>query len=51
MINPHGRFFFNKAGGEYGYSEPILEVGIKQALAQIDFNEERFINRYPGGVE
>ena len=51
MIDPYGRFFFNKKDGEYGYSDPILDVGIEQALEEIDFDITKFINRYPQGVE
>ena len=51
MIDPYGRFFFNKKNIDYGYSAPILEVGIEQALAKTDFDETKFINRYPNGVE
>ena len=51
MIDPYGRFFFNKKDGEYGYSRPILDVGIEQALAEIDFDMTKFTNRYLQGVE
>ncbi len=51
MIDPYGRFFFNKRGGGYGYSTPILDVGIEKALAQTDFDTAKFINRYPHGVK
>ena len=51
MIDPYGRFFFSGEVGEYGYSDPILEVGIEKALKQIDFSEEKFNARYPKGVE
>lgn len=51
MIDPYGRFFWNEAGQRYGYSAPILQVGIERALAQVDFREEKFGERYPGGVE
>ena len=51
MIDPYGRFFFNKEVGKYGYSDPILEVGIEKALEKIDFSEEKFNARYPKGVE
>lgn len=50
MIDPYGRFFFNIAKG-YGYSDPIIEVGIDNALKQIKFDETKFINRYEGGVQ
>ena len=46
MIDPYGRFFFNKKPMGYGYSNPILKVGIWRAFAQIDFDEQKFVNRY-----
>jgi len=46
MIDPYGRFFFNKKPVGYGYSEPILKVGIEKALAQTDFDEQKFVKRY-----
>lgn len=33
MISPDGRFF-NNVDGKHNYSEPILEVGIEEALKQ-----------------
>ena len=50
MIDPYGRFFFNKENGEYGYSDPILTVGIEEAFVQTSFDEVKFSNRYSGGV-
>jgi len=46
MIDPLGRFFQN--GNEYGYdySQPIYEVGLENALSQINFNKEKFMKRY-----
>ena len=47
MIDPVGRFYQNKETGDsYDYSDPILEVGVEQALAQIRFNAVRFLERY-----
>jgi radical S-adenosyl methionine domain-containing protein 2 len=54
MIDPFGRFFANSdntknkiaKGADYAYSSPILNVGIMQAFEQIEFNFDRFINRY-----
>jgi radical S-adenosyl methionine domain-containing protein 2 len=62
MIDPFGRFFANSdnvknnaknntinkiaKGANYAYSSPILNVGIMQAFEQIEFNFDRFINRY-----
>ncbi len=50
MIDPYGRFFFNKDNQQYSYSEPILAVGIEHALSQTDFDIMKFVNRYPDGV-
>ncbi len=50
MIDPYGRFFFN-VDGTYGYSSPILEVGITAAWKQVQFNHEKFIQRYKGEVK
>ena len=47
MIDPVGRLYQNKETGDgYDYSDPILEVGVEQALAQIRFNAVRFLERY-----
>ena len=46
MIDPYGRFFFNKKPLGYDYSESILKVGIQKALAQTDFDGEKFAKRY-----
>ncbi len=49
MINPDGRFYQNSQlcdGNEHDESAPILETGVEQALAQINFNPIKFINRY-----
>ena len=47
MIDPQGRFFDNTKG-EHTYSIPILAVGVKEALAEIEVFPERFIDR--GGL-
>lgn len=47
MVDPAGRFFENTTG-EHFYSEPILEVGAEQALAQMGYNFSKFIER--GGI-
>ncbi len=44
MIDPLGRFFGN-ATGEHVYSEPILEVGVAAALAQVGFSAAKFEDR------
>ncbi len=47
MIDPLGRFF-SDAKGHHEYSLPILEVGVDSALAQVDWNIEKFVVR--GGL-
>lgn len=44
MIDPAGRFFDNSKGF-YKYSDPILKVGIEEALKQVSINNERFRQR------
>lgn len=44
MVNPEGRFFDNSKGG-YTISDPILEVGIDNALQQIHFDDGKFNQR------
>ncbi len=41
MIDPLGRFFGN-ATGAHVYSEPILDVGVRAALAQVGFEPAKF---------
>ena len=47
MLDPVGRFFQN-TGGRYVYSESILKVGVGQALAEVGWTIETFIER--GGM-
>ena len=47
MIDPLGRFFDNTKG-EHTYSSPIPEVGVEQALMEIEVFPERFAER--GGL-
>ena len=47
MVSPDGKFYDNTTDG-YKYSEEILKVGIKQALKQINFDQEKFLRR--GGL-
>lgn len=47
MIDPAGRFFQN-TNGTHTYSQPILEVGIKKALAQNFIDESKYVSR--GGL-
>ena len=44
MIDPAGRFFDN-AQGSYKYSDPILKVGVEEALKQVSIDPERFLQR------
>jgi len=41
MIDPLGRFFGNATGRQV-YSQPILEVGVRKALLQVDFDPSKF---------
>lgn len=50
MIDPYGRFFFNSLNNTYGYSKSILDVGIINALKEINFDNDKFSNRYNGEV-
>jgi radical S-adenosyl methionine domain-containing protein 2 len=47
MVDPLGRFYGN-ATGRHVYSNPILEVGVEAALAQVGVVAEKFTAR--GGV-
>ena len=47
MIDPLGRFYGNHRG-RYVYSRPILEVGVREALGQVNFEVKRLIQR--GGL-
>ena len=44
MVDPTGRLFGNMEG-RYTYSRPILEVGIADALQEIEIDPERFRKR------
>jgi radical S-adenosyl methionine domain-containing protein 2 len=44
MVDPAGRFFDNTKG-YHSYSEPILEVGVQQALNQISYDFNLFMER------
>lgn len=47
MIDPCGRFFQNRLDGKgYFYSDPILDIGVERAFAQIPFSIDRFLARY-----
>ena len=47
MVSLDGKFFDNVSNG-YRYSDPILDVGVKDALGQIDVDPETFAAR--GGL-
>ena len=47
MIDPLGRFYGNHRS-RYVYSPPILDVGVIEALCQVDFELQRLIKR--GGL-
>lgn len=44
MVAPNGCFFDN-AKGRHSYSNPILQVGVEEALKQVHFDIEKFKNR------
>lgn len=44
MVDPAGRFFDN-INGEHRYSKPILEIGARLAIQQVEINLSRFIKR------
>lgn len=44
MVDPAGRFYDNTKG-THNYSQPILDVGAKQAIQQVDYDFEKFISR------
>lgn len=46
MIDPLGRFFQNGCTNGYQYSKPLWEVSVESALMQINFDLQKFINRY-----
>ncbi|WP_402374570.1 viperin family antiviral radical SAM protein [Isoptericola rhizosphaerae] len=41
MVDPLGRFF-DSADGTHRYSDPILDVGIDAAFAQVEFDPDKF---------
>ena len=44
MIDPAGRFFDNTSNG-YKYSQPILEVGVREALKFVNLSFDKFLDR------
>lgn len=47
MVDPAGRFFDNVKGA-HKYSDPILEVGVKEALKMVQYDHNKFLQR--GGI-
>ena len=47
MVSPEGAFF-DSTKNKHTYSEPILQVGVEEALKQVNFNYELFLKR--GGL-
>lgn len=47
MVDPAGRFYDN-AKGKHNYSKPILEVGARIAIQQVNYDFNKFIER--GGI-
>jgi radical S-adenosyl methionine domain-containing protein 2 len=45
MIDPYGRFYQNSSG-DYTYSDSILDIDINNAFKQINFDINKFNNRY-----
>ena len=49
MIDPKGRFYQDNTGGDkrgYQYSRPILQVGVRQAFADVSLYSQKFLSRY-----
>ncbi|MDK4573735.1 viperin family antiviral radical SAM protein [Kingella kingae] len=46
MIDPLGRFFSNESQSGYIYSEPITQIGVETAFNHIQFETQKFKNRY-----
>jgi radical S-adenosyl methionine domain-containing protein 2 len=44
MVDPAGRFFDNTTG-KHLYSQPILDVGIAEALSEMHYSFDKFTNR------
>ena len=47
MVDPAGRFYDN-ATGTHNYSRPILEIGSRLAIQQVNYDFSKFISR--GGI-
>lgn len=44
MVDPAGRFYDN-TNGTHNYSQPILDIGAKQAIQQVDYDFDKFVLR------
>ena len=44
MVDPSGRFFDN-TNGSHNYSEPIIDVGVDEALKGVSIDPQRFLQR------
>lgn len=47
MVDPAGRFYDNTTG-RHNYSRPILEIGSRLAIQQVNYDFSRFVSR--GGI-
>ena len=47
MVDPAGRFYDN-AMGKHNYSRPILEIGSRLAIQQVNYDFSKFVSR--GGI-
>lgn len=47
MVDPAGRFFDN-AAGKHNYSKPILEIGARLAIQQVNYDFAKYVKR--GGI-
>ncbi len=47
MVDPAGRFY-NNENGSYAYSQPILDVGAQQAIQEMNYDLDKFLER--GGL-
>lgn len=47
MVDPAGRFYDNSTGG-HTYSKPILEIGARLAIQQVNYDFSKFVSR--GGI-
>lgn len=47
MVDPAGRFYDN-VDGKHNYSEKIIDAGVFEAIKQVNYSTEKFLNR--GGL-